>query len=155
MPPANFRQIVAAWRARNPNAGDPPLLSAVMPTELPTSVVNFGGRSLGINANTQHPDAAWKLVQFLKSKPIFTDYYTSQFPARKSMLSTLNFAPGMQGYAQQLQNARSWGPYSDGPVPINTMWNATGRAFGSAFIGELSVDQASEQLLSVIRKGLQ
>jgi hypothetical protein len=40
-------------------------------------------------------------------------------------------------------------------VPINTMWNATGRAFGSAFIGELTVDQASEQLLAVIKKGLQ
>jgi hypothetical protein len=34
------------------------------------------------------------------------------------------------------------------------MWNATGRAFGSAFIGELSVDQASAQLLSVIGKDL-
>jgi multiple sugar transport system substrate-binding protein len=154
MPPANFKQIVAAWRARNPNGGEPPLVSAVVPTELATSVVNVGGRSLAINANTRYPEAAWKLVQFLKSKPIFTDYYTSQLPARKSMLRTTDFGPGMQGYAQQLQNARSWGPYADGPMPINTMWNATGRAFGSAFIGELSVDQASAQLLSVISKGL-
>jgi multiple sugar transport system substrate-binding protein len=155
MPPANFKQIVATWRARNPNGSDPPLQSAVMPTELTTSVVNFGGRSLAINANTRNPDAAWKLVQFLKSRLIFTDYYTSQFPAQKSMLASMKFGPGMEGYAQQLQNARSWGPYSDGPVPINTMWNATGRAFGSAFIGELTVDQASEQLLAVIKKGLQ
>jgi multiple sugar transport system substrate-binding protein len=155
MPPANFKQIAAAWRARNPNGGDPPLTTAEVPTELATSVVNVGGRSLAINANTKDPDAAWKLVQFLESKPIFTDFYTSQLPARKSVLSTLKFPPGMQGYAQQLATARSWGPYADGPIPINTMWNATGRAFGSAFIGELSVDQASEQLLSVITKGLQ
>jgi len=88
-------------------------------------VVNVGGRSLAINANTKDPDAAWKLVQFLESKPIFTDFYTSQLPARKSVLSTLKFPPGMQGYAQQLATARSWGPYADGPIPINTMWNAT------------------------------
>ncbi len=117
MPPANFKQIVAAWRARNPTGGDPPLLSALMPTELAASVVNVGGRSLAINANTKDPDAAWKLVQFLKSKVIFTAYYTSQLPARKSVLSTMNFPPGMAGYGQQLQTARSWGPYSEGPVP--------------------------------------
>jgi multiple sugar transport system substrate-binding protein len=154
MPPANFRQIVAAWKARNPNGGEPPLVSAVVPTELATSVTNVGGRSLAINANSANPDAAWKLVKFLESKPIFTDYYRSQLPARKSMLGTMDFGPGMQGYAQQLQTARSWGPYSDGPVPISTMWNATGRAFGSAFIGELSAAQASAQLLSVIGKDL-
>jgi len=154
MPPANFKQIVAAWQARHPNGGEPPLVSAVVPTELSASVTNVGGRSLGINADTKHPDEAWKLVQFLKSKQVFSDYYTSQMPARKSMLATMNFGPGMQGYAEQLQHARSWGPYADGPIPINTMWNATGRAFGAAFIGEQTVDQASAQLLAVISKGL-
>ena len=58
----------------------------------------------------------------------------------------------MQGFAEQLGYARTWGPYSDGPAPIGAMWNATGRAFSAALSGQRTEQQAAEELLDNVAK---
>ena len=93
---------------------------------------------LVINANSKHPDAAWKFVKFMASQPVFADYYRTQFPAQTSLLKQIDFGAPLKGFAEQLPDARTWGPYASGPVPIGTMWNATSRAFGKALSGQVS-----------------
>ena len=83
---------------------------------------------LGINANTEHPEAAWKLVEFMTREAVLVQYYSNQFPAQKTPLQNIEFGPALGGFAEQLQLARSWGAYSDSPAQIGKMWNSTGRA---------------------------
>ena len=149
MPPQQFKQILASWRERNPGQ-EPPFLTATTPGGPEGPKTHLGGRMLGINANTEHPDVAWKLVEFMTRGDVLTKYYGNQFPAQKSLLKSIEFGPGLGGFAEQLTLARSWGAYSDGPAQIGKMWNAAGRAFGSAFIGERSYEEAAAELLKSI-----
>ena len=149
MPPQQFKQILASWRERNPGQ-DPPFLTATTPGGPEGPKTHLGGRMLGINANTEHPDVAWKLVEFMTRGDVLTKYYGNQFPAQKSLLKSIEFGPGLGGFAEQLTLARSWGAYSDGPAQIGKMWNAAGRAFGSAFIGERSYEEAAAELLKSV-----
>jgi multiple sugar transport system substrate-binding protein len=109
---------------------------------------------LVINANTQHPKEAWKFVKFMTSQKVFSDYYRTQFPAQKSLLQKVDFGKPLAGFANQLQVARTWGPYADGPVPIGTLWNETDRAFGAALSGQRSPDDAAKDLLDTIAKDM-
>src|SRR5262249_44273102 len=71
MPPATFRQILSIYAKANP--GKPiPLKSGLAPGINGPSISLYGGRSLGINANTKHPAEAWKLLKFLNSQQVFT-----------------------------------------------------------------------------------
>lgn len=149
MPPQQFKQILASWRERNPGQ-EPPFLTVTTPGGPEGPKTHLGGRMLGINANTEHPDVAWKLVEFMTRGDVLTKYYGNQFPAQKSLLKSIEFGPGLGGFAEQLTLARSWGAYSDGPAQIGKMWNAAGRAFGSAFIGERSYEEAAAELLKSI-----
>jgi hypothetical protein len=45
-------------------------------------------------------------------------------------------------------------PYGLGPVAIPFMWNATGRAAGSVFIGEKTSEEATAELYGAIAKEL-
>ena len=110
---------------------------------------------LGINANTENPEAAWKLVEFMTREDVLTKYYGNQFPAQKTPLESIEFGPALGGFAEQLTLARSWGAYSDGPAQIGKMWNAAGRAFGSAFIGERSYEEAAAELLKSVEDQLE
>jgi multiple sugar transport system substrate-binding protein len=151
MPPNTFKQVLEGYAAANP--GKPlPFASAPFPKGTVTRSSMIGGRMLGINANSEHQDEAWKLVTFLASEPIFTKYYTTQFPAQRALLKNVDFGVELKGFAEQLALARTWGPYSDGPAPIGAMWNATGRAFGAALSGQRSPDDASAELIDAIDK---
>ena len=107
---------------------------------------------LGINAGTKHAAEAWKLIEFLNDKTLFTGAYKSQFPAQRSLLQTIDFGPEMKGFGEQMQHARTWGAYAEGPAAMGTMWNLTGRAFGAALSGQTPVEQAATDLVAQIRK---
>lgn len=154
MPPQQFKQILAAWRERNPDQ-EPPFVTATTPGGPEGPKTHLGGRMLGINANTQHPEVAWKLVEFMTRGDVLTKYYENQFPAQKGLLKSIEFGPALGGFAEQLTLARSWGAYSDGPAQIGKMWNAAGRAFGSAFIGERSYEEAAAELLKSVADQLE
>ena len=151
MPPNTYKQVLETYAAANP--GKPlPFVSGPFPKGSVTRTSNIGGRMLGINVNSKNPAEAWKLIEYLASEPIFTKYYTTQFPAQTSLLKKVDFGKEMQGFAEQLGYARTWGPYSDGPAPIGAMWNATGRAFSAALSGLRTELQAAEELLDNVAK---
>ncbi len=149
MPIFTFNGVLKSWNKRNPGK-TPPFTTALVPHGKGSSTTHLGGQSLGINANTKHPDEAWKLVQFLCSEKVFKEYYTSYYPSQYSLLKVLPFPKEMEGFRAQYSAARSWGPYSSGPVAIGAMWNQTSRSFGSAFIGEKSYDEAGQELYDFI-----
>jgi multiple sugar transport system substrate-binding protein len=153
MPPNTYKSLLAAYKEANPDK-PAPFASAPFPHTSDTKSSMFGGRMLIINANTKHPDAAWKFVKFMSSQKVFADFYTSQFPAQQSLLKQIDFGAPLKGFAEQFEFARTWGPYASGPVPIGQMWNATGRAFGAALSGQTSPDAAAQQLLDEISKQL-
>lgn len=151
MPPNTYKEIIKAYEDANP--GKPvPFESGPFPHPDHTKSSMIGGRMLVINANTKHPDQAWKFVKFMASEQVFAKYYRTQFPAQKSLLKKIDFGAPLKGFAEQFEYARTWGPYADGPVPIGTMWNLTGRAFGKALSGQTSPEQAANDLLREIGK---
>jgi len=142
-------QIEDAWTARYPDQ-PAPLASTIHPKE---SITFVGGRQLGINVNTEHPEEAYRVVQYLISWPIFSEYYP-QWPAQKTLIERIERGPAHAGYPQQLLLARSWGPYSTGPIDIPTMWNWVGRGIGSVFIGEKTSLEAAQEIHDNISEGL-
>jgi multiple sugar transport system substrate-binding protein len=154
MPPNTYKQVLDTYQAAHP--GQPaPFVSAPFPKGSVTRTSMIGGRMLVINAASKHPQEAWKLVRYLATEPIFTQYYTTQFPAQRSLLKNVNWSPELKGFAEQLTLARTWGPYSDGPAPIGAMWNATGRAFSAALSGQRSEQDAAQELVQAISKLMQ
>ena len=87
-----------------------PFVSGPFPKGTVTRSSMVGGRMLGINVNTKHPEEAWKLVKYLASEPIFTKYYTTQFPAQRSLLQKVDWSPELKGFAEQLGYARTFSP---------------------------------------------
>lgn len=150
MPTNTFRQLLDAYGKAHP--GKPvPFTSGIMMNGTTPGLTHLGGRTLVVNANTKHPEAAWKLVQFLTSAPLFEKYYTDQYPAQKSLLRTIKYRPAEEGFAKELaDHTRTWGAYSASPADIGQMWNATARAVGSALSGQTSATQASGELLDKI-----
>lgn len=151
MPPNTYKQVLEGFASANPGKSAP-FVSAPFPKGAVTRTSMIGGRMLGINANCKNPKEAWKLVLFLASEPIFTEFYTTQFPAQRTLLNKVDFGPELKGFAEQLGLARTWGPYSDGPAPIGAMWNLTGRAFGSALSGQVTPEAAATELIDGVSK---
>jgi multiple sugar transport system substrate-binding protein len=147
-------QMFADWRARNPGE-DLPFITAMVPRGTGQSTTHLGGHALCINANTEHPEEAWKLMQFLVSWEFFQKYNTGYYPAQYALLKQRPFPPEMKGFAEQFtRGARSWGPYARGPASIASMWNQTSRSFGSAFIGEKTPLGAAEELVAFVKQQL-
>jgi multiple sugar transport system substrate-binding protein len=154
VPDTVARQIVKEWQGRHPGE-QPPFSSAPHPADVNGSRTHLGGRMLGIGASTEHVEEAWKLIEFLtQPDPTFTRFYTNYTPAQLAALAKSTMPPELKGFPEQLKTARSWGPYGIGPVAIPFMWNATGRAAGSVFIGEKTSAQAAQELYDAIAKEL-
>jgi len=151
MPPNTYKEALKAYEDANP--GKPaPFASGPFPHQNNTKSSMIGGRMLVINANSKHPDAAWKFVKFMASQAVFADYYRTQFPAQTSLLKQIDFGAPLKGFAEQFPYARTWGAYARGPVPIGTLWNVTQRAFGKALSGQESTENAAKELLAEIGK---
>lgn len=143
-------QIEEAYKARFP--GKPmPFASTIHPKDKNGSKTFVGGRQLAINANTKHPDEAFKLVQYLIGPEIYARYYVGQWPAQKSLIARIQRPASHSGYPEQLKHARQWGAYSSGPVAIPTMWNAVGRAVGSVFTGEKTSRAAAQEVYELVQ----
>jgi multiple sugar transport system substrate-binding protein len=155
VPDTVARQVLKTWAERNP--GKPqPFASAPHPKDVNGSRTHLGGRMLGISANSDHVAEAWKLVKFLSlPDPTFTQYYTNYTPAQLAAVAKSTMPPELSGWPLQLASARSWGPYGTGPVAIPFMWNATGRAAGSVFIGEKTALEAATELHALVAKELE
>jgi multiple sugar transport system substrate-binding protein len=143
-------QMFDDWRERNPGQ-DLPFTTAMTPHGSGKSTTHLGGQSLCVNANTEHPEEAWKLMQWLNSWAFFENYNTAYYPAQQALLAKRPFPEEMQGFRDQFEKgARSWGPYARGPAAIATMWNQTSREFGAAFIGQKTPLEAATDLLAFV-----
>ncbi|MDG2198014.1 MAG: extracellular solute-binding protein, partial [SAR324 cluster bacterium] len=143
-------QIESAFKQRYPGESNP-FASTIHPK---SSVTFVGGRQLGINVNTEHSEAAFKLIKYLTNEPVYTDHYAGMWPAQKTLIKQLPQVASHSGYKDQLILARSWGPYSTGPIPIPTMWNWVGRGAGSVFIGEKTSIEVANEIYENIKKEL-
>ena len=143
-------QIESAFKERYPGKSNP-FASTIHPK---SSVTFVGGRQLGINVNTEHAEAAFKLIKYLTNEPVYTDHYAGMWPAQKTLIKQLPQVASHKGYKDQLILARSWGPYSTGPIPIPTMWNWVGRGAGSVFIGEKTSIEVANEIYENIKKEL-
>jgi multiple sugar transport system substrate-binding protein len=155
VPDAVGVQIVNTFKQRFPRK-PVPFAAAPHPADVNGSKTFYGGRSLAISANSRHVDAAWQLIRFLNMPdPTFTKYYTNYVQPQKPVLNygrmPAEIAPG---FTAQIREARTWGPYGLGPVAIPFMWNTTGRAAGSVFIGEKSSKEAAAELYHAIANEL-
>jgi len=147
-------QMFDSWRERNPGQ-DLPFTTAMTPHGSGQPTTHLGGQSLCVNANTEHPEESWKLMQWLNSWEFFESYNTGYFPAQKGLLAKRPFPDELQGFQDQFNDgARSWGPYARGPAAIASMWNQTARSFGAAFIGEKTSMEAAEELLEFVQDQL-
>lgn len=124
------------------------VVTAVMPAGLKDGNTHLGGRSLGINASTDHPEEAWEFVKYLNSAKAFQDI--PQYPAATTVLQHLKALDGEKGYQQQIPHSRSFARYTNGPVPVGTLQKLTCAAFGSVYAGQKKPAQAATELVDGI-----
>ena len=140
LPPQAFQAAV--------DQSEAPVMSAPDPQGSETRISHLGGRTLVINPNSAHPDAAWELIKFLTSRNFYENYYTGQFPPQVSLLGDMSFGEDMQGYADQLPHAVTFSVYILAPPPVSAMWAATNSEFGAVYSGQKTSEQAGADLMA-------
>lgn len=126
------------------------LMTHPMPMGSVRRIGHMGGRVLGMNANTDNPEAAWEVIKFLTSAEALASY--PQFPAQPALLEQLTFAEGQMGFVEQLPLTITLNQYVFSPAPVTSMWNATNAEFASVYSGQKTVEQASADLLGQIEQ---
>lgn len=144
MAPQTFRQ------ARESN---PELKTAMMPAGDVDGATHLGGRALGVNASSDHPEQAWKFVSWLTGAEAFETI--QQFPAASTVLEQMEVGDGEEGYQQQLPHSRSFARYISGPVPIPTLQKIVNAEYGSVYSGQKTSAQAGEAIVTQLQTALQ
>jgi multiple sugar transport system substrate-binding protein len=124
------------------------VVTAVMPDGLTDGSTHLGGRSLGINAATDHPDEAWEFVKYLNTAKAFADI--PQYPAATTVLDKVDAPDGEEGFQKQLPHSRSFARYIDGPVPVDTLQKLSCAAFGAVYSGQKTANQSAAELVDSI-----
>jgi multiple sugar transport system substrate-binding protein len=127
------------------------LRSATLPAGPDGLQLQLGGRSLSINAKSQHPNEAWEFIKYLTSKKVFQQYYTNQFPAQATLLKAREFGPTLvteaySGYTASLLVGKTYVEYLGAPMAIPAAWNALTEKFSAAYSGQLTPAEAAHQL---------
>ncbi|MGJ6980786.1 ABC transporter substrate-binding protein [Aestuariimicrobium soli] len=144
--------MMAPQTLRNARQTSDKVVSAVMPDGLTDGATHLGGRSLGINASSKHPEEAWEFIKFLSSAKAFETI--PQFPAATTVLSDMKVNAGEEGYQQQLPHSRSFARYIKGPVPVATLQKLSCAAFGSVYSGQQTSDKAAQALVNDIAQAI-
>lgn len=137
-PPQTFRAAQAQ--------AEQPLLTGQIPAGSVKRISHLGGRALGINPNTKHPDQAWQFLSYLVGPETFATY--NQYPAQKSLLDNLDFPEAEEGYVQMLPQAQTFERYISSPIPVSTMTALINREFGAVFSGQRTPEEASALVVS-------
>lgn len=144
-PPQTFRLI-------NSQAGGS-VTTAPMPDGLMDGATHLGGRALGINANTKHPQQAWEFIKYLASAKTFQTY--DQYPASAATLKSLDVPASQQGYVEQLPHSRSFARYIGSPMTVGSMQQLVVQQFSAVYSGQSSSQQAAKAILDGLQSGLQ
>lgn len=141
-PPATFRA--------SQKLSKEPLTTGPIPKGSVKRISHLGGRALGINANTRHPQEAWEFVRYLAGPETLKTY--NQYPAQKSLLEKLDFPKTEQGYVQMLPLAQSFERYISSPIPVPGMTSLITREFGAVYSGQRSSAEAAGVVVSELKK---
>ncbi|MET0423951.1 MAG: extracellular solute-binding protein [Actinoplanes sp.] len=144
MPPATFATLTK-------QAGDK-VTSAPMPGGLTDGNTHLGGRALGINANSKHPDQAWQVIQYLAGADTFKTY--TQYPAAKSTLTQVDVPAAQKGYVEQLAHSKSMGRYIGSDMTVASMQQLINQQFSAVYSGQSTSADAAKAILDGIAKGL-
>lgn len=136
-PPATFRAAQGQ--------STEPLLTAPIPQGSERRVSHMGGRALGINPNTKHPEAAWEFLRYLVGPETFKTY--NQYPAQKSLLGALDFPDAEAGYVAMLPVAQTFERYISSPMAVSSMTALVNREFGAVYSGQRTPEEAAAVLL--------
>lgn len=123
-----------------------PLRTAPIPRGSVTRISHLGGRTLGINPNSEHPAEAWEFVKYLTSQEVFQTY--DQYPAQRSLLDALTFPEGEEGYVEMLPQAITFERYISSPARVSSLWEATNRQFGAVYSGQRPPAEAGADLVA-------
>lgn len=119
-----------------------------VPDGLTDGSSHLGGRSLGINASTKNPEAAWEFVKYLNSAKAFESI--PQYPAATTVLQSMKVPAAEEGYQKQLPHSRSFARYINGPVPVPTLQKLSCAAFGAVYSGQKTSAQSAKELIDAI-----
>jgi multiple sugar transport system substrate-binding protein len=144
--------IMAPQTFRKAREIDDSLRTAPVPDGLTDGSTHLGGRMLGINASTDHPEQAWEFIRYLNSADAFTKI--DQYPAATSVLTALKVPEGEEGYQQQLPHSVTFGRYIAGPIPVTTLTKITNAQFGAVYSGQSDSRAAAEAIVSQIQAEL-
>ena len=140
-PPATFRASQSQSEAA--------LLTAPIPKGSAKRISHLGGRALGINPASKHPEQAWEFVRYLVSPDTFKTY--NQYPAQKSLLSAMTFPENEQGYVQMLPLAQTFERYISSPIAVSSMTALINREFGAVVLGQRTSEEASQAVLAELQ----
>jgi multiple sugar transport system substrate-binding protein len=141
-PPQTFRAAQGQSKAA--------LETGPIPKGTVKRAAHLGGRALGINPNTKHPQEAWAFLRYLTGPETFKTY--NQYPAQKSLLASLNFPKAEQGYVAMLPLAQTFERYIASPIPVSSMTALVNREFGAVFSGQRSSKEAAEAVVAELQK---
>lgn len=144
--------LMAPQTFRNVRATDDALQTAPAPAGLVDGNTHLGGRSLGINASTDHPEEAWRFISYLNSAEAFDSI--GQYPAASTILTDLKVPGGEEGFKKQLSHSRSFGRYIAGPVPVTTLQKIVNAQFGAVYSGQSDSRAGAEAIISQIQTEL-
>ncbi|MHB1009651.1 MAG: ABC transporter substrate-binding protein [Propionibacteriaceae bacterium] len=143
MPPQTLRQARGTSQK---------VMTAPVPDGLKDGSSHLGGRSLGINAATKNPEAAWEFVKYLNSAKAFESI--PQYPAATTVLKAMEVPAGEEGYQKQLPHSRSFARYINGPVPVPTLQKLSCAAFGAVYSGQKTSAQSAKELVDALAVAL-
>ncbi|WP_026819976.1 ABC transporter substrate-binding protein [Arthrobacter castelli] len=146
-PPATFRTVQSQADAQGIE-----LVTAPMPDGTTDGSTHLGGRALGINRNTEHPDAAWEFIKYLMSSDTFESY--DQYPASTSTLSKLDVPEAEKGYVKQLPHAESFARYIGSETNVGTIQEIVNGQFSAVYSGQKDAQSAASAILKQLRAAL-
>lgn len=144
--------MMAPQTFRNARANDDSLQTAPAPEGLVDGNTHLGGRSLGINASSEHPEEAWQFIKYLNSSEAFSTI--GQYPAAATILADMKVPEGEEGYKQQLPHAQSFARYIGGPVPVTTLQKIVNAQFGAVYSGQTDSHGAAQAIIDQIQAEL-
>jgi multiple sugar transport system substrate-binding protein len=139
-PPQSFREAQ--------DQSEAPLMTAPDPRGSEQRISHLGGRALGINPNSENPEAAWEFIKHLNSAEVFEQY--NQYPTQRSLLDQIEFPEEEQGFIEMLPRAITFERYLSSPASVPGMQGATNEQFAAVYSGQKTPEQASEDLIRAI-----
>lgn len=137
-PPQTFRAAQGQSEAA--------LMTAPIPKGPFKRISHLGGRALGINPASQHPEQAWEVLRYLTSAETFKTY--NQYPAQKAALAALTFPEAEAGYVAMLPQAQTFERYISSPIPVSSMTKLINIEFGAVYSGQRTPEEAAAAVVA-------